>query len=121
MSQLTHWARQRFLSHHQDAPENVTALLFVGTRRRWQLTFPQRYVKTTGIILAIAAIWGGISVTIALSLHNQNTAALAKIQNIREQIFKYEVEHEALFEKTYEKPETSPNIAGGAQIPDSAM
>lgn len=121
MSKLAHWVRQRFLSHHQDAPENVTALLFVGTRRRWQLTFPRTYVKTTVVILAIMAVWGGISLTMALSLHNHNATALAKIQNIREQIFKYEVEHEGLFEKTYEKPEPGPNVAGEPQIPDSAM
>lgn len=121
MRKLANWVRQRFLSHEQDTPENVTALLFVGTRRRWQMTFPRSYVKTTVVILAVMAVWGSISFTTALSLRSQNSATLAKIQNIREQIFKYEVEHEGLFERAYEPPESGPNVAGSPQIPDTAM
>lgn len=121
MGKITNWARERFLSHEQDTPENVTALLFVGTRRRWQLTFPRFYVKTAVVILAVMAIWGGISFTVAASLHSENTATVAKIQNIRQQIFNYEVEHEGLFERTYEKLEPGPNVAGQPEVPHSAM
>ncbi len=121
MGKIANWARERFLSHEQDTPENVTALLFVGTRRRWQVTFPRSYVKTTVVILAVMAIWGGISLTVAAGLRSQNNATIAKIQNMRQQIFNYEVEHEGLFEKTYEKPATGPNVAGNPDVPNTAM
>lgn len=104
------YIKRRLFSHDMHSEKNLTALVFVGTKGKVQLTFPSHYVKIAVVAVILLAVWGAISLSTAFYLRQNNLAVKERIQQIREHILQYEVDHENLFEKVYEVKE-GPEIA----------